>query len=162
MKRAFTLVELMIVVAVLGILAAIVLPTVQGHTSEAREAAAKDCLRSLRGQIEMYKMHHNNVQPGYVDGTPKTAEITANQFIYCSKPDGTASPFKSPTGDYTCGPYFPNMPENPFNEKSDIKLSTVFATDADDSTGWLYIISTGEIAVNSTGTDDGGENHYDY
>ena len=51
MKRAFTLVEILIVVALLGILAAIALPTFQDHIQQARESAAKDNLRILRNAI---------------------------------------------------------------------------------------------------------------
>ncbi|RKY11715.1 MAG: hypothetical protein DRP65_03460, partial [Planctomycetota bacterium] len=48
MKKAFSLVELLIVVAILGILAAIVVPEFQTYTQQAKEAAAKDNLRILR------------------------------------------------------------------------------------------------------------------
>ena len=44
----------MIVVAVLGILAAIVVPQFQAHSKQAREAVAKDSVRLLRGAIELY------------------------------------------------------------------------------------------------------------
>ncbi len=64
-KYAFTLVEILIVVAILGILAAIVLPTFQDHVQQARESAAKDNLRILRNAIEVYAAQHNDVPPGY-------------------------------------------------------------------------------------------------
>lgn len=47
-QYGFTLVELMIIVAILGILAAIALPEFQGHTQKARESTAKENLRLLR------------------------------------------------------------------------------------------------------------------
>jgi len=43
--------EMLIVVAILGILAALVLPTFQGHIQQAKESAAKDNLRILRNAI---------------------------------------------------------------------------------------------------------------
>ena len=58
-NKAFTLVELIIVVTILGILAAIVLPTFQGNVAQARESTAKSDLMTIRNQIEMYKLHHN-------------------------------------------------------------------------------------------------------
>ena len=61
----FTLVELMIVVAILGVLAAIVLPEFAGHIQQAKESAAKDNLRILREAIERYAADHNGVPPGY-------------------------------------------------------------------------------------------------
>ncbi|GAH57778.1 unnamed protein product, partial [marine sediment metagenome] len=68
MKRAFTLVEVLIVVAILGILAAIVVPQFRSHSQEANEAAAKDNLRILRQQIGLYAAQHSDVPPGYPDG----------------------------------------------------------------------------------------------
>ena len=55
MKKAFTLVELMIVVAILGILAAIVIPEFQSHSEQASESAAKETLRTIRQQIEYFQ-----------------------------------------------------------------------------------------------------------
>ncbi|MHC4545303.1 MAG: type II secretion system protein [Planctomycetota bacterium] len=59
-RKAFTLVEILIVVTILGILAAVVLPTLQGQTAIARESTAKDSLSTMRTQIEMYKLRHVN------------------------------------------------------------------------------------------------------
>ena len=57
MKKAFSLVEILIVIATLGIIAAIIIPLVQGHTQQAKETAAKENLRRLRRQIELYTVH---------------------------------------------------------------------------------------------------------
>ncbi|GAH74356.1 unnamed protein product, partial [marine sediment metagenome] len=70
MKKAFTLVEILIVVAILGILAAIVIPQFQAHSQEAKEAAAKDNLRILRNAIELYAVQHGGVPPGYPADNP--------------------------------------------------------------------------------------------
>ena len=51
-RRAFTLVEVLIVVAILGILAAIVMPEVQGYTEKAKESAAKENLRQIRSVLQ--------------------------------------------------------------------------------------------------------------
>lgn len=69
MKKAFTLVELMIVVAVLGILAAIAVPAFQGHAARAKKSAAKDNLRMLRTAIGLYTSQHDNLTPGYLNGS---------------------------------------------------------------------------------------------
>lgn len=59
---AFTLVELLIVVSILGILAAIVLPEFQNHSTLAKEAAAKENLRVLRNAIEITTQNIIDVQ----------------------------------------------------------------------------------------------------
>lgn len=53
--RAFTLVELLIVVAILGILAAIAVPKFTDAGNEARTSATRAQLATLRSQIEIYK-----------------------------------------------------------------------------------------------------------
>lgn len=99
MKKAFTLVEILIVVAILGILAAMVLPTLQGHIQQAKESTAKDNLRILRNTIEVYAAQHNGVPPGYKNGDPSdtvTYTYLREQLI-------------------ETGNYLPDFPENPFN-----------------------------------------------
>ena len=70
MKRenGFSLVEILIVVCILGILAAIVAPHYTKATTKAKEAAAKKILQILRTQIEKYTTEHNDVPPGYANG----------------------------------------------------------------------------------------------
>ena len=53
-KEGFTLVELMIVVAILGILVAIAVPAYIGYVSNSKKAEAKTNLQSLRLLIEQY------------------------------------------------------------------------------------------------------------
>ena len=166
MKKAFTLIELMIVVAILGILAAVVIPSVQGHTSSARDSAAKDMLRTLRNQIELYKFHHVDLAPGYKGAAEIDAVKTVKQFIKCTKVNGSISFSSTPSGTYIHGPYLPEMTTNPYNGLSTITIvadATAFSAVADGtSSGWLYKRGTAEIRVNSTGTDDKGIKHYDF
>ena len=63
MKKAFTLIEILIVVSILGILSAIVFPEFQAQAQQSRESAAKDNLRILRNAIEIYAAEHNDI-PG--------------------------------------------------------------------------------------------------
>lgn len=52
-KRGFSLAELLINVAILGILAAVVVPQFQAHSAQAKVAVGKDSLRILRSAIEL-------------------------------------------------------------------------------------------------------------
>jgi prepilin-type N-terminal cleavage/methylation domain-containing protein len=61
-KAAFTLVEILIVTAILGILAAIVIPEFQAHATQAKEAAAKESLRMLREAIDRYTLDNPRLQ----------------------------------------------------------------------------------------------------
>ena len=54
MQKAFSLVELLIVIAILGIAAALVIPELTGHTQQTKEAVAKENIRTLRQQIDLY------------------------------------------------------------------------------------------------------------
>ena len=53
-RRGFTLIEILIVVVILGILAAIVVPQFTNAADEANDAAVRSQLQTLRGQIELY------------------------------------------------------------------------------------------------------------
>lgn len=148
MKRAFSLVELMIVVAVLGILAAIVLPTFQGHVSEARQAAARENLHTLRAAIEFYAAQHNDVPPGYPDNDPS----------------------KQPGGLFfivQLRNYLREIPENPFNSIRGVKIignNEDFPTGHVllDLYGWIYKPATKTIKLNWEGTDEDGIAYLDY
>jgi len=166
MKKAFTLIELMIVVAILGILAAVVIPTVQGETTKAREAAARNIVKTMRNQIELYKFNHNDQAPGYIIGIATSVpENIVKQFINCTKVDGSIFPSTTPMGDYIYGPYLPEMAVNPYNNLDTVAIvavATEFSAAADDSTGWLYKVETAEIAINSTGTGMNDVKCYDF
>ena len=54
-RRAFTLIEILIVVVILGILAAIVIPQFSEASDDANESAIKSTLQTVRSQIELYK-----------------------------------------------------------------------------------------------------------
>ncbi|MBL7153571.1 MAG: type II secretion system protein [Phycisphaerae bacterium] len=149
MKRAFSLVELMIVVAVLGILAAIVVPQFQAHSVKARGAVAKDSVRLLRGAIELYTAQHGGVPPGYADddvGTPPADSHFNRQLV-------------------VEGRYLLEMPENPFNNRDDIRMignSEAFPASATGGFGWVYQPATKTIRLDWPGADKDGISYFEY
>lgn len=165
-KSAFTLYEVMIVIVLLGILVAIVVPTLQGQTTSARESAVKDCLMTMRTQIQLYKLEHNGLPPGYISDFSAPLSTLHDQFIGTTMLNGVASSSKIPTDPYLYGPYVKEIPVNPFNNRSDIayvNLETSFAEAVNLTTsGWLYKKETAEFVINWTGTDSKGVHFYDY
>jgi prepilin-type N-terminal cleavage/methylation domain-containing protein len=169
MKKALTLVEILIVVAILGILAAVALPTFQSHTRQAKEAAAKDNLRLLRNAIELYAAQHNNVPPGYPNGdtTETPNHITfASQLTKSTNINGQIA--DTGTSGYPFGPYISAIPLNPFNNFIAAKVlgdDEEFPTDAIVDSGWfgwIYKPSTKKIKLNWSGTDTEGAPYFDY
>jgi len=62
-KRGFTLVEILIVVIILGILAAIVIPQFTEASSEARVSNLMTNLQTIRSQLLLYKTQHKEAYP---------------------------------------------------------------------------------------------------
>jgi len=58
-KDGFTLIELMIVVAIIGILAAIAIPQFASYRQRAQDSAAKSALKNLATAQENYYAEHN-------------------------------------------------------------------------------------------------------
>src|SRR3954465_4635161 len=62
-KSAFTLIEILIVVIILGILAAIVIPRFANASKDAKRAALSQQLNSVRVQIQLYTVEHGDQRP---------------------------------------------------------------------------------------------------
>ena len=75
MKRGFTLVEILIVVIILGILAAIVIPQFTNASEDARRSSMTSQLQTLRSQIELFKLQHKDNLPGVAAGAFDEAEF---------------------------------------------------------------------------------------
>lgn len=79
--RAFTLVEILIVVVILGILAAIVIPTFASATQEAKVAATQSELQKIRRHIGVYRARNNNYLPVVEEGDGTWGAIVGRDYL---------------------------------------------------------------------------------
>ena len=62
-KSGFTLVEIMIVVAIIGLLAAIAIPSFLNARTRSQTSACQNNLRQISGSKDQYALDHNNTAP---------------------------------------------------------------------------------------------------
>ena len=140
-SRAFTLVEILIVVIILGILAAIVIPQFTNASNNARSSSVQSTLQTVRSQIELFKLQHSD--------TPPTATAITNWQLFLTTSTTTETNVTNPAG-VAFGPYMQTAPVNPMNSQS--AVGTAAAT----TVGWVYTNTAGSglytiQAVNTTG-----------
>ncbi|MBL7091803.1 MAG: prepilin-type N-terminal cleavage/methylation domain-containing protein [Candidatus Omnitrophica bacterium] len=100
MRKGFTLIELMIVIAVIAILVGIALPRFRGMQVEGLIAQAKGELRTLQTAVESYYIHNNNAYPATGSAALETALDSATPNIIDYVP---TDPFSSSDYVYVMG-----------------------------------------------------------
>ena len=144
--RAFTLVEILIVVVILGIIATIVIGVFSNTAGDARAKALMDDLRNMRSQIQMYNAEHGDF--------PSLAAFEQQMVLY-SDQAGNTSNTKSDV--FRFGPYILSMPRQPVG----VEVGKFGVTGMGGYTagfGWAYDQLSGEFRANLPDSDVDGEN----
>jgi general secretion pathway protein G len=123
-RRAFTLVEILIVVVILGILAAVVVPQFGNAVQDASVGTASSELHKIRRALDVYMVQNGNVLPNVAEG------------------DGTWGELVTGSG-YLKGP-----PSNPY--VGGAAAGVVIFRNTPDAAyqtthGWIYDATTGQI-----------------
>lgn len=93
-----TLIEMMIVLVIIGIVAALIVPNVIGRPDQARVAVAAADLRTIAASLEMYRLDNR---------TYPTTEQSLSALT--TRPDAAPVP-----ANWTAGGYLPNLPVDPW------------------------------------------------
>jgi general secretion pathway protein G len=134
LNRGFTLVEILIVVIILGILAAIVIPQFSNASQISRANALMGQLKEMRSQIELFKLQHNDILP----------DLVTNQWVQLQSATNLSGAVDT-TAAGKFGPYVNKAPTNPLNTFSAV------AAAAGGGIGWVYDPTTGVLkATNQT------------
>ena len=142
-EPGFTLLELLIVVAIIGILAAVAIPRFAQILEKAREGATKGNLTALKGACKVYYSDWGGKWPQTLDvgaDYPFSRYIDVIPGVRCSQPTNTNI---SPAGEAI---FYMFRGETP----------------AWFGTGWAYDSTLGNVYVNSIGADTRGASYSTY
>ena len=98
-QRGFTLIEIMVVVAIIAILGAAVVPLIMDRPEQARQVKAKQDIKSISAALDLYRL---------------------DNFNYPSTDQGLEALVEKPTGDpepanWKDSGYLPKLPKDPWN-----------------------------------------------
>ena len=136
-RRGFTLLEILIIVIIIGTLAAIVIPHFSGASTKARLANLGDSLDKVRGQIEYYKFQHDNLLPALSGETG--ADFVRRMTTQTNAAGDTGSDF---------GPYLQTIPKNVFNDLNTIRIDGAPA--GSNINGWRFNTATGTFQADDS------------
>jgi len=129
-KKSFTLIELVMVMVILGILAAVAIPTFFNLQDEAKEASVKGGLGGLRSGISIW---YAKTAASGTAAWPTLAEMT-----------------QETNGVMASG----QIPDNPYTNSDSLVAGVVEA--ANSAAGWIYDVNTGRIWSSADETQSSG------
>jgi general secretion pathway protein G len=161
-RQGFTLIEILIVVMILGILAAIIVPQFGNASKDAKQASLVSTVQTLRAQIGMFRLQHNDWLPGTtpVTGSGATFDQATfwNQLTMYSDITGATNATK--TVQYDKGPYMQGIPKNPqcptSGAESDV-AATVDGAASGTVVGFIYDYQGGAGSGRIWGTNTDGK-----
>jgi prepilin-type N-terminal cleavage/methylation domain-containing protein len=151
---AFSLVELVVVVTIIGIVAAIAVPRVSDAARRASSSALQASVTNVRKAIDCYYAEHGKY-PGYVPGTttPDGDRFVEQLLRYTNARGDTNTTYGHP---FVYGPYLrPPFPVNPTNQLDTVhvKATPADADPAEGSVGWVAVLSHGYFGISASDTD---------
>jgi general secretion pathway protein G len=166
--KGLTLIEILIVVILMGIIAAVAVPRITPSTQDASTNTLDTNLAALRNAIEQYAAQHNGRFPGQYKETDGTTAVTTDteaataftaQLTQYSDKNGKTSAAKDV--NYPLGPYFRGgMPKNPLPTPNNTvvadfdEVGNIANTGAAGGSGWKVAVQTGQIIANNDQYDD--------
>ncbi|HEX3358511.1 MAG TPA: prepilin-type N-terminal cleavage/methylation domain-containing protein [Tepidisphaeraceae bacterium] len=155
-SSGFTLVEILIVVIILGILAAIVIPQFTNASQDARRNSLTSQLQTIRSQLSLAALQHRDSL-----GTASAGfSVNGDWTLLLEKTDDS---WATGTATATLGSYFTSAPTNPLNGGTTVLVNTTTTADptlsggtassgaSNGDTGWIYYQKTGKIYATTKG-----------
>lgn len=131
----FTLVEVLIVVVIMSIIAAMAAPQFINPTGDAKVSTCKSNISQLRAQIELYKVQHAGALP-----SATLAELLTTTDVTGTIGTGITFPY---------GPYIASIPDNPYTASNTVVAPAAIPPTAPVAgAGYLYDAATGRIWIN--------------
>jgi len=170
-EKGFSLAELLIVIAIIGILAGIVIMNMSGSERGAKAAKLRANLVTFREAVLAYKADHGHYPcaPGDYNTTGDTTTFK-RQLTWFTNKAGRPSQTKSST--YAYGPYLQEFPQEPLTNSNKVTINQsserilerlkrdVYGWGGATG-GWYYEAKTGNVVAN-LGRSQGYPQEYAY